>query len=344
MPEDYPPATPYLFVPQADYDTGEVRPVTCNDAWVWSPAIFLLGRDGNIEDTPRVGADYRLLVLVGNSGAAPAQNAFAQFRLDNAPYRVGEPNDGAYVERRPTAPTQDGLSLGSSAFTVPQSSRGDLLSWALSPQSWQYGSGPAGDCAYIRVFDQFADRFDGQENSSINRKDAARLLYPDLTGIWEGTEIDTVAGTVAGTLRIAIQCDWKQNSLGDVIPLPTFELSFNQLPQIPNRHGSIGMSIYFQNKLFFTLNSDIGIPSLPNWKASIQQHSDDSLEINMTDLLNVKRMSARLKRIATIGKQPPSPNLDLLKRVRVQISSQGTASRKQDASLVFAAISRIFPS
>src|SRR5258708_36470147 len=91
--ESHRPTTPFLFIPQDDYDYG-LRPIPDSTGWIDCPSIFLVNEKWEIRCTPRIGETYRILALIGNAGAAPVQNGFAEFYLLQA-----ETNGNQYLKQ-----------------------------------------------------------------------------------------------------------------------------------------------------------------------------------------------------------------------------------------------------
>jgi len=112
------PATPFLVVPEDDFDDG-MRP-RAGTHWISSSSILLLNDQGKLETAPRVTASYRLLILIQNLGAAPVQNGFAEFFLaPKPPLLQTNPAPVFVYQKTPLVQDQNWANLGVSAFSLP---------------------------------------------------------------------------------------------------------------------------------------------------------------------------------------------------------------------------------
>jgi hypothetical protein len=180
---DKTPATPFIVIPVQPNDAG-VRPIV-GTSWINSPAIRLLNTaTRQIEDRPRIGTTYKVVVDIENRGAAPVLGGFAEFYvgdpiwIDNAlGFHVGNPE--------PDKPKW----LGVTPFSLGIN-KGQLLE---SQKTWTPTTEfDLNRALFVRAFDPLGDKLTTEWDSWADRHVARRDLAPDFSGTWSGTEFRSV--------------------------------------------------------------------------------------------------------------------------------------------------------
>lgn len=202
------PATPYLYIPKNEYGLSDIEMGELNDTgWIEGPAIFLINVSTlRFESAPRNGVSYRLLVLVGNAGDIPSQNAFVEFNLQNTSF-----SPSVSYNTEPMDRDASDVHLGIAALFVAQSNRSRKLAWSLSPKAHRFNWSKSdfelqtGDfVAIVKVSDQMQDRAPIWYEPLKNRHDAARYLLPIFDGLWEGIEEGLDIYNPIGVVRLEV--------------------------------------------------------------------------------------------------------------------------------------------
>jgi hypothetical protein len=187
-----PPVTPFLFVPQGMLDNGTLRPFPGSVGWIDGPALMLVDETARrISCILEPEKTYRILALVGNSGLAPAQNAYAEFYSKNSPNTSYQ--NGRWEFSPEPEGIEDSFSLGVAALPSISSQE---VSWAMSPRAFKmWGEGITHDWSMthllVRVFEPFNDALSYSDfRARVDRKAGARLFVPNLSGKWTGDEYE----------------------------------------------------------------------------------------------------------------------------------------------------------
>lgn len=353
MSDNERPATPFLFIPKDNSaEPGNERDSNAI-GWISGPAIFLINEnERRFEFSPRSGVDYRILALFRNAGAVPAQQAYVEFHIGMAPDGTVSTYYSKYFTDEPLLEAQLCYNLGVAMLNSPQGINDRRLSWAMSPKSHKFGLERFGwsDCetiAVVKLGDLVADRPPEQYNSRTDRHTAFRLLSPNFSGVWEGTEMEMRTGANLGAVKLEITQDW--NFTATVPPGPSGATSPNltivprEFPTIPGRIIRIDKPCTDYrgiNEIYFTL--DIYIPMEERWDVSLEYSivSEDTIKMrtfnyqtNFPDFF-----SEALLRRSGAAANPPDTNKVLLGNVRMDRSSTWPSSRLRDFEIMREAI------
>lgn len=339
--------TPFLFIPQDASDIGVPRPLPTGVGWIDSPSIFLLSEDGRLELSPRYGVYYRVVVLIGNSGAVPAESCFAEFYLDSSvpAYRFSEDpkaKDGYYAEQTDFQPSPRTQSLGMVSFSVGQSISGGEVSWAISPENkkWKAGSiSPSGftsqDCLYVRVYDLIHDAPSSMLLSWADRKVASKILTWNFAGVWAGDEIDST-GQNLGKIRLElIQDEWSMYSLGYGASLRTCTLVMKDMPKIEGRETFLDVPMRGWTAIgMLRVNSMDG-----TWFADFKPRGVGVMDLSLSysGQTDYGKTSIVLS-LEKATSSAPAPDVSILQRVKRIVPSCWPPSRKADAKIFYSAI------
>ncbi|MHB8268694.1 hypothetical protein [Bradyrhizobium sp.] len=333
------PATPFLVIPEEDFDDG-IRP-RAGTHWIASSSILLLNNQPKLESAPRANASYRLLVLIQNLGAAPVQNGFAEFFLaPKPPLLQTNPAPVFVYQKTPLVQDPNWRNLGVSAFSLPSSTVGSgEIGWALSPGAWTPGD--LGLCAVVRVFEPISDGPGSGQATWLDRKLAFRALNPNFAGRWVGTEIDTTTGAALGPVELVIKQSWNIAPKGNNQAFtPACSIDSATLPSLPG--GTLhtdGIQSSMQGSLYFTI-----IRQGETWNLTFTFRNDGSLKMDLIRDGGARRSTTLLK-LAQAGTTTAEPDFDLglLRRIRQIIPSYWPDQRKMDARIVYAAIAALPP-
>lgn len=333
------PATPFLVIPEEDFDDG-MRP-RAGTHWISSSSILLLNDQKNFETAPRVNSSYRLLVLIQNLGAAPVQNGFAEFFLaPKPPLLQTNPAPVFVYQQTPLVQDQNWTNLGVSAFSLPSSAvGGGEIGWSLSPGKWTVGD--LGPCAVVRVFEPISDGPGSGQATWLDRKLAFRAFNPNFAGKWVGTEIDAGTGAALGPVQLVIKQNWNIARKGNnQAYTPSCSIDAATLPSLPGgTQATDGIQSSMQASLYFTI-----IRQAETWNMKFTFRNDGSLEMDLIKDGGARRSTTSLK-LSQAGTTAAQPDFDLglLRRIRQVIPSYWPDQRKKDARIVYDAIAALPP-
>jgi hypothetical protein len=331
------PVTPFLFIPQDGSDDGSKRPIPNSFAWMSSPSILLLKlrTDGSAElcSSPTFGLhdQYRVLVLIGNSGAAPVQNGFAEFFVFPPDYHI-TPEGRDIYQQTPYQVDDRWKSLGVTPFSVSGSLRGRDLAWAISPQVLEPYKLNIPYLGYyqsiaVRIFEPISDGPAMDFRSWSDRKTASKLMRVNFAGTWAGEEIDLTTGQDLGVIQITISQVLSIEARSDHSLGALWQIKFDRVPQIPWR--TIDTSQPANSGRTLALHP-VAAPYV------IYSSGENQLRMEKSGW-GVLPTEALLDPIA-IGAEVDKPDRLLLARIRKVIPTDWPDTRKADAEMLYQAI------
>jgi hypothetical protein len=285
-----------------------------------------------ISCTPEFGEQYRILLLVGNSGAAPVSNGFAEFFMVQYPY-----GSKALNQFEPEPLSVDNPPLGVGTFSLPGSIGGRDLAWVLSPTWARFLDPPFRNFSIAaRVFEPITDGPAPDISSWLDRKCAVRIVNVNFIGTWTGSEVNLANEQQLGDIELEVSSIFSIKDGGDSAWAANWRVKIVQIPPCPGRTVTVGQS-------FDLWGTDVLLLSAlnNNWTMSLRSSGSSQLLLQgaseSVGAFPEWRTHATLKLVAPRS-QLESPDKGLLSRVRKIISPNWPDDRKADARMLYAAI------